>query len=122
MIHKSRRFSIKPVTLEEIAGDMTSTSWCLCNGYSVQHGDSTFLVLNDSFNEDSLQEYAVCHVLQHVGTVYRVEQQESLTFSWIGSERLPDELKNAFEYRGWLGQPFTVNTDHYQQHHCGLCA
>jgi hypothetical protein len=122
MMHKTRQFSIKPATPEEIAADMQRATWCLCNGYSVEHNGKTYLVLNDSTSEDSTAEYAVYHVLDTTPTGYLAEQQESLTFGWMEPQELPAELRQAFEYREWLGAPREITAQPYREHRCYRCA
>ena len=56
MIHKNRCFGVGNVqTIEELAEKLTTATWTLCTGFRFQG----LLFLNDSFTEESAQEYAV---------------------------------------------------------------
>ncbi|HEX8221985.1 MAG TPA: hypothetical protein VF914_22540 [Chloroflexia bacterium] len=121
MIHATRVFSIKPATLDEMVQHFEYTdSWCACVGFRVEHQGQPFLLLNDSFEYGS--EFAVCVVLAQSGSVYTVEQQESITLGWVEPPRIPAVLQEAFEFRGMVSRAFTVIGQDYQNHHCGLCA
>ena len=68
MVHVKRRYHVREVaTAEELAGELTRTTWSLCAGFALKG----YLFLNDSFTEDSAQEYAV---------IIEGLQVESITF------------------------------------------
>lgn len=78
MSHKRRRFQIADVlTEDELAVTLRAHTWTLCTGF--RFGAS--LWLNDSFSEDSVQEYAV--VREADGA-----QLETITVSWCSAEEL----------------------------------
>lgn len=78
MWHKQRRFQITDVlTDDELAEKLREHTWTLCTGF--RFGAS--LWLNDSFSEDSAQEYAV--VREADGA-----QLETITVSWCTAEAL----------------------------------
>ena len=56
MLHQKRIFGVGDIEgIEELAEKLTETTWTLCTGFRFQG----LLFLNDSFTEDSAQEYAV---------------------------------------------------------------
>ena len=70
MIHTKRKYNVHAVaSAEDLAGELTRCTWCLCTGFSLEG----YLFLNDSFTEDSAQEYAV---------IKDGRQVESITFGW----------------------------------------
>lgn len=70
MLHPMRRFNVVRIrSVEELAEQVTRYTWTLCTGFELDG----YLFLNDSFTEDSAQEYAV---------VKDGRQVESITFSW----------------------------------------
>lgn len=84
MVHTKRRFCVgDALTIDELAAkfDYTDT-WTGCTGFRVREGARVFLFLNDSFTEDSLQEYGVC--LEEAGGVTQVE---SYTITWMREKR-----------------------------------
>lgn len=89
MVHKSRKFSVCLSTPEETAEKLVNHSWTLCSAFYVNvpgETDRGIYLVNDSFSEDSAQEYAVFRA--NPGSA-ELEQIESLTVSWYES---PEKL------------------------------
>ena len=111
MIHHNRTFHITEVyTAVDLAEKLTDHTWTLCTGFRL--GDLLFL--NDSFSEDTAQEYAV---------IRDNRQIETITFSWIKQER-------ALELIQWLTDGITYGMeeeltpiiDRSSNNRCPLCA
>jgi hypothetical protein len=110
MIHLDRTFFVTDVeTAEDLAEKLTEQTWTLCTGFRLDN----LLFLNDSFSEDGAQEYAV---------IRDNRQVESITFSWVNSER-------ALELIIWLMNGgttdmglFIPHIDTSPSHRCPLCA
>lgn len=81
MVHTKRCFNVaKASSVDELAEQITQSTWALCTGFELDG----YLFLNDSFTEDSAQEYAVvkdCH------------QVESITFGWCSRERAAEHIR-----------------------------
>lgn len=125
MFHDKRQFNVMKYDMAAgMAQHMKGGSWVLCAGF--QFGN--ILLINDSFNEDSLQEYAAFEVLEeHSDEGYIVARQfESLTVSWIEVEKLVDYLVCYAEEipLDFLGQPQKLSVDYIgiHKHYCQLCA
>ncbi len=85
MIHTKRRYNVAKVEdAEELAEKLTATTWTLCTGF--EHGG--YLFLNDSFTEDSAQEYAV---------IKGGRQVESITFSWCTRRQAMEHAREIFD-------------------------
>src|SRR5712692_270457 len=81
MLHHHRRFAVTVVpTMGDLTEQLTQHTWTLCACFEYQG----LLLANDSFSEDSAQEYAV----------YKEARQiESLTVSWMTRERLQEVIE-----------------------------
>jgi hypothetical protein len=76
MMHQKRIYQVADVdSAEELTERLTAHSWTLCTAFRL--GDVVYA--NDSFGEDSLQEYAA---------IRDGRQIESITVSWTSEERL----------------------------------
>jgi len=99
--------------LDVLVDKLKEYSWTLCTGFQYQ----SLLLLNDSFSEDSLQEYAV---------VRNGVQIESLTVSWYNPERLKEDLTTLDNVGSLDGSALTFGTVDVQTHsmteRCALCA
>lgn len=108
MIHKRRRYDVKKVeTVDELAEEVTRCTWTCCTGFELKG----YLFLNDSFTEDSGQEYAV---------VKDGRQVESITFSWCDRDQAARHIRDVL-----AGQHVDIGaanprTDHSSKV-CHLC-
>jgi len=107
MIHTKRRYCVRKVSSSaDLAEELTRCTWSLCTGFSLRG----YLFLNDSFSEDSAQEYAV---------ISNGRQVESITFSWCdciqATRHIDDILADVHVDLG----PVSPRTDHGRQ--CLLC-
>lgn len=91
MVHTNRRHSVREFASIEamVDGILRCATWTACTGFKA----STLTLLNDSFTEDSAQEYAVAR---------NGRQIESLTVSWMDRARLMDLLLDL-DLRGATG-------------------
>jgi hypothetical protein len=88
MFFERRPHNIKTIDdAGELADKLTSTTWCLCNGFRI--GDVIFI--NDSTSEDGAAEFAVIEVDSEQPT--HGKQIESITFGW-----LHDDVPAALEH------------------------
>lgn len=110
MLHHHRKFGVGVVgSIDELTEKLTQHIWTLCTCFEY-HG---LLLANDSFTEDSAQEYAV----------YKEGRQiESLTVSWMTRERLQEVIEALLrgEYTE-LGPVAPLHTEFASQHTCILC-
>ncbi|HBJ80730.1 hypothetical protein [Pseudothermotoga sp.] len=84
MVNKERRWSVSEVeSAEELAEKLTGYVWTLCTGFRYKG----YLFLNDSFSENSAQEYGV--IKESTWT-----QIESITFSWCTKEKALGYIKD----------------------------
>ena len=115
MLHKKRVFGVGDIeTIEELAEKLTGTTWTLCTGFRFQG----LLFLNDSFTEDSAQEYAVIRESD-------LCQLESITFGWCNKEKAISLIKKCLDMTGdgFFGKlDLPLKIEPATQHHCGLCA
>lgn len=115
MLHQKRTFGVGDVeTIEDLAEKLTAVTWTLCTGFRFQG----LLFLNDSFTEDSAQEYAVIRESDMC-------QLESITFSWCDKEKAIDVITECSEMTGdgFFGKlDLPLKIEPATQHHCGLCA
>ena len=115
MIHQKRTFGVGDInTTEELAEKLTGTTWTLCTGFRFRG----LLFLNDSFTEDSAQEYAVVRE-------FDMYQLESVTFSWCDKEKAIDVITECLEITGdgFFGKlDVPPKIEPVAQHHCRLCA
>lgn len=125
MLHDSRRWSALPqpyASAEEMFERFSlCDTWTLCSAFWC----NDILWLNDSFSEDSAQEYAVCRICHDYGDGRLIVLQlESITTSWCTLEKLIDYHKQAID--GVFDEtPFgayTVYVDRSPAHRCALCA
>lgn len=133
MIHKRRTYSLTPVTsVEALAFTLHDHSWTLCSGFQLTLDGQDYLIVNDAFSADGAQEYAVLLVQQRDGDRYTVQEVESLTISWMRSQReverhlrlalgLPDARGHEALPPIYYGGPFALiaQTTHTR---CPLCA
>ena len=110
MMHRSRRFSVANASATELATKLKESTWTLCTGWRC----GRFLWLNDSFSEDSAQEYAVIRESD-------MFQVESITVSWCTRERLYEFLvaPGYVEVFGKITNPIDESAQHER---CALCA
>ena len=110
MLHHHRRFAVTVVpSMEELTEKLTQHTWTLCTCFSYQG----LLLANDSFTEDSAQEYAV----------YKEARQiETLTVSWMTRERLQEVIEALLrgEYTEY-GPVAPLHTEPASEHSCSLC-
>ena len=123
MIHTRRRFNVSAVSVDDAIAALTTTDyWTCCSGYRITHEGRTLLVLNDAFDENTAQEFAVLLVLATEGESHRVIQVESLTMSWVEPERRGALLREALDAPPY-GAPFTIVAQDPERHgRCILCA
>ena len=122
MIHVSRVFGISEQDIPTVAEALVSSNWVLCNGYFIEQDGVQLLVLNDSFSEDSAQEYPVLRVLAQDGTVYHCAQVESLTVSWYPHPKaLGDDLVRCLAATDTYGA-VNVCAEPCDTHRCWRCA
>jgi len=109
MMHNNRRFHIKNIeTAVELAEQLTGAyAWTLCTGFEL-HG---LLFLNDSFTEDSLQEYAVIRAGRQV---------ESVTFSWCDQATAENHIYDVLNGEEVDLGPVEPRLD-YESHLCQFC-
>ena len=122
MIHKSREYQVREWEgiAAELAGALTESSWTLCTGF-VSGG---VYYLNDSFGEDSAQEWAL---LIQDGMSGTYDQIESVTFSWIDKAAAEEHILAAHRNFGVGREPKPyetglrpkITTDN--AHVCHLC-
>ncbi len=75
MLHSKRRWCVRPVaSAEELARKLTTTTWCLCDGFEL----GGYRWLNDATSPGCAQEYGVIRSCAD-GTLLQIE---SITFSW----------------------------------------
>ena len=110
MMHHHRRFAVTVVpTMGDLTEQLTQHTWTLCACFEYQG----LLLANDSFSEDSAQEYAV----------YKEARQiESLTVSWMTRERLQEVIEALLrgEFTEY-GPVAPLHTEPASMHTCGLC-
>lgn len=118
-MHKNRVFRVvdsmrgnPPFTAGELARILTEQDWTTCSGFRI----GPLVFLNDSTGPDGAQEYAVFH--EPSG-----RQIESLTVSWMGTEKLKDCIERmlAGTYEGvepWGTMPSLLHPEGY----CSRCA
>lgn len=76
MFHADRVWCVAEATsAEELARQLTETTNCCCTAFAL----GNYLFLNDSTSPDGAQEYAV---VKRLGRRGRLDQIESITFSW----------------------------------------
>lgn len=82
--HQSRRWSVVPIEeAAQLAHLLTERTWTCCQGF--RHAG--YLYLNDATSEDGAQEYAVIREADG-------RQVESITFSWLDTERAVEHIAN----------------------------
>jgi hypothetical protein len=107
MVHKNRRFNVKGVgSVEELADQITRCTWTLCTGFEFKG----YLFLNDSFTEDSAQEYAV---------VWDGRQVESITFGWCTRDQAEKHVHDILAGKIVDTGAVAPRVDHGQV--CHLC-
>lgn len=125
MMHKKRRRSVSTVaTAEELASMLTTRTWTLCSGFTIE-GHPNLLFLNDSISEGGAAEFALVRISIDASSWMQIE---SITFSWCTAEQALEHIRRALrgEYdesdlamavdlAGHLDPPGTP-------HRCHLCA
>ena len=85
MIHNYRVYQVLDVyTISDLVEKLADHTWTLCTAFQIETQSSPTKVLvfcNDSFSEDSAQEYAV--LCRYDDGIYH--QIESFTVSWCPS-------------------------------------
>lgn len=125
MMHRNRRFCVAvAASAEELAHKLTTTTWTLCTGFSVE-GHPDYLFLNDATSEDGAGEFAV--ILGGLdATVWT--QIESITFSWCEQSRALELIQRtlAGEFnRSGFARPIELHgrLDRLENHgRCRFCA
>ena len=84
MMHETRAFNLlDEADPDGLARKLTDQTWTLCTAFRLSSAAGAILLLNDSFSEDSAQEFAV----------FRDGKQiESLTVSWMNHHDLLSTL------------------------------
>ena len=107
MVHRRRIYNIAKIeSVEELAKAVTESVWTLCTGFEL----GGHLFLNDSFTEDSAQEYAV---------VKDGRQVESITFGWCDRDRAAQHIRDIL-----AGQQVDMGSASPRLNHgqdCPLC-
>lgn len=96
------------MTPEELAEKLTGSTWTLCTGFELEG----VLFLNDSFSEDSAQEYAV---------IKAGHQVESITFSWCDRPQAERHIRTILAGAGVDMGPSRPKIDTSRRHSCHLC-
>jgi hypothetical protein len=111
MIHTKRAFQVRRIDdLDELARALTEQSWTLCTAFA--HAD--LILANDAFSEDGAQEFAV---------IRAGHQVESLTASWMTTERMRAIIADLVKGGGVDMGAVTLRTDHpASPDHCRYCA
>ncbi len=112
MMHRNRKWSVINVLPSQLADMLVRNSWCLCVGFRC--GDVYWL--NDSTNEDAVQEFAVVRAQDLV-------QVESITVSWAGADdlvELAERFADASTETTNYGRIEAANLEHPQL--CAHCA
>ena len=116
MIHKNRTFQIvEEVTdIAYLAEILIERSWTLCTAFRlVPTPDAEpLLFLNDSFSEDSAEEYAV---------VRGGRQIESITFSWCSQGEAYNHIASLVRGGGVDCGPLEPRLEPADTHTCPLC-
>jgi len=110
MIHGNRRFGVYEVaSVGELVENFTQHTWTLCTAFSLEN----LLFLNDSFSEDSAQEYAV---------VRDGRQIESLTVSWMSRAEAHNTIDAVLHGSEVDYGPVSPTLEDADDHTCPLCA
>ena len=110
MIHGNRRFGVYEVaSVGELVENFTQHTWALCTAFSLEN----LLFLNDSFSEDSAQEYAV---------VRDGRQIESLTVSWMSRAEAHNTIDAVLHGSEVDYGPVSPTLEDADDHTCPLCA
>jgi hypothetical protein len=118
MLHK-RRWCVSTAQPIELADKLHDHSWTLCTGLECPPGSGVYW-LNDSFSEDSAQEYAVVRKRPDG----QWEQVESITVSWCNKHRLMLYAENlsrtaAVAEMGLIDEPRLETADEHKR--CWCC-
>jgi hypothetical protein len=105
-----------------VARQLVQLTYPLCAGFRLHD----FLLLNDSFTEDSLQEYAVIKIEKLTSlsaTLLKVQgtQVDSITVSWCSQARLKAILRQVLSGNDVDMGRVTLFLDINPLHRCGLC-
>lgn len=102
MMHRNRRWMVTDmVDATDLGEELTRVQWTLCTGFRC----NGLLWLNDSFSEDSIQEYAVVRESD-------MAQIESITVGWCDPVKVAD-YQQQFE-RGVVGPWPMGNVNRWQ--------
>lgn len=112
-MHAGRIWNVAgPYGPAQLAERLNNHSWTLCTGFECLG----YLYLNDSFSEDSAQEYAVVRKSDLV-------QVESITVSWMTQQRIAEfaaEIGSAEAHE--YGRIKPANLEHDKLEYCTRCA
>ena len=111
MIHDKRVFRVTRIDdADELAAALTERSTTLCTAFA--HADLLFA--NDAFSEDGAQEFAV---------IRDGRQIESLTASWMTTQRMREIIASLVSGVGTDMGPAVLRTNHPAgPNRCQLCA
>ncbi len=117
-MHSRRPWSVTPAeSAQWLAEQLTQYTWCGCNAFSL----GGYLFLNDATSGDGAQEFGV---LIRQGDHY--VQIESLTFSWMTTEKALDIIRRVLAGEFDNERYATVDASRIQtpEEHgrCHLCA
>ncbi len=116
MIHANRVFQIgEEVTdIASLAESLTQQTWTLCTAFKLVVSPDTppLFFLNDSFSENSAQEYAV---------IRGGRQVESITFSWCSQVKAYNNIDWLVQGGGDDYGPVEVRLEPADTHLCVLC-
>ena len=109
MVHTKRRYNVAKVdTVADLAEKLKATTWTLYSGFRHEG----YLFLNDSFSEDSAQDYAV---------IKGGRQIESITFSWCSREEAEQAIQDVLSGNTVDTGPVSPRLDHPEAT-CPLCS
>ncbi len=116
MIHKHRIFQIvEEVTdIAYLSETLTQHTWTLCTAFRLVPAldAASLLFLNDSFSENSAQEYAV---------IRDNSQIESITFSWCSQREAYNHIASLVRGGGVDCGPLEPRLEPADTHMCPLC-
>lgn len=111
MFHPFRAFRVTDYTdAATLAMALTEYSWTLCTGFRF----AGYLLLNDAISEDGAQEFAVVRE-------DTMEQVESITASWMTTERMLAFLIGLRDGTAELVRMGPVSRAQVDNHPAGSC-
>lgn len=123
MLHKDRVWSVKNIdSPEELVFLLTQYTWTGCSGFRIQG----FLFLNDSFEEDSIQEYGVVRESDGMQvesiTIWRKQESpQLLTPSDDLLECIKDIIAGRYGVAWSSGIDLSRQIQRVEEHKCYLC-